>query len=198
MERINSSNAVANLFGVGKSGFGAGVPATGTKATYLSPEWCNGVQEAISRVIESKLGDLDPDDHEQLLKAINAVVPEDALRATVSKTLSAGFYSWPVTLDIDPDTGATIAYYSIRNVYKLAVTRAVTISNPDAGNHPPGGMAVIVATNDATGHPLVFDTQYRIAAGEWDDSANAVNLMFLVFSPDGVIDVYITQRGEAA
>lgn len=52
MQRINSANVHADLFGPGKDGFQGGVPATNTPATFLTPEWHNHVQEEIANVIE--------------------------------------------------------------------------------------------------------------------------------------------------
>ena len=48
MQRINSTNRAANKFGAGKDGFQGGSPATGVKATYVTPEWANAVQEEIA------------------------------------------------------------------------------------------------------------------------------------------------------
>jgi hypothetical protein len=52
MQRINTANAAQNLFGVGRNGFSGGNPATNTPATFLSPEWCNSVQEELCGIVE--------------------------------------------------------------------------------------------------------------------------------------------------
>lgn len=52
MQRIATSNAVADMFGPGKYGFGAGNPAAGVRPTYFSADWCNQVQEEICALPE--------------------------------------------------------------------------------------------------------------------------------------------------
>jgi microcystin-dependent protein len=52
MQRINTANVAPNLFGFGRNGFSGGNPATNTPATFLSPEWCNAVQEELCGIVE--------------------------------------------------------------------------------------------------------------------------------------------------
>ncbi|CAH0444061.1 hypothetical protein LMG10661_00627 [Ralstonia syzygii subsp. syzygii] len=52
MKRIATTNAVVDLFGPGKNGFGAGNPAAGVRPTYFSADWCNDVQEEICALPE--------------------------------------------------------------------------------------------------------------------------------------------------
>ena len=73
MQRINSANRAANKFGAGKDGFQGGSPATGVKATYVTPEWANAVQEEIARAIEGAGIELDASKHDQLLAAIKSI-----------------------------------------------------------------------------------------------------------------------------
>ena len=73
MQRINSTNRAANKFGAGKDGFQGGSPATGVKATYVTPEWANAVQEEIARAIEGAGIALDASKHDQLLAAIKSI-----------------------------------------------------------------------------------------------------------------------------
>ena len=70
MERINSTNVAENLHGVGKHGFHGGNPQTGEKSTYFTPEWCNGLQEEVVRVIEAAGITPSGENFEQLLAAI--------------------------------------------------------------------------------------------------------------------------------
>lgn len=70
MQRINSTNVAENLHGIGKDGFKGGNPQTGEKSTYLTPEWCNGLQEEVVRVIESAGITPSDENYEQLLAAI--------------------------------------------------------------------------------------------------------------------------------
>lgn len=73
MQRINSTNRAANKFGAGKDGFQGGSPATGVKATYVTPEWTNAVQEELARAIEGAGIALDADKYDQLLAAIKSI-----------------------------------------------------------------------------------------------------------------------------
>ena len=70
MQRINSTNVAENLHGIGKDGFKGGNPQTGEKSTYLTPEWCNGLQEEVVRVIEAAGITPSSESYEQLLAAI--------------------------------------------------------------------------------------------------------------------------------
>lgn len=62
MHRIDTANARPNQNGTGKAGFNDNTDLAGQDATYLDPDWCNGVQEEIAAVIE---------DHESLVKGNN-------------------------------------------------------------------------------------------------------------------------------
>ena len=73
MQRINSTNRAANKFGAGKDGFQGGSPATGVKATYVTPEWTNAVQEELARAIEGAGIALDAAKYDQLLAAIKSI-----------------------------------------------------------------------------------------------------------------------------
>lgn len=70
MQRINSANKAVDLFGPGKHGFQPGVPSTNTPATFLTPEWCNAIQEEIARVIEHFSITLDTGNPGQLLAVL--------------------------------------------------------------------------------------------------------------------------------
>ena len=62
MHRIDTANARPNQNGTGKAGFNDNTDLAGQDATYLDPDWCNGVQEEMAAVIE---------DHESLVKGNN-------------------------------------------------------------------------------------------------------------------------------
>lgn len=53
MDFIQTVNKQVDKFGPGKHGFSAGDPATGVLATFLSPTWCDNVQQEIINVIEA-------------------------------------------------------------------------------------------------------------------------------------------------
>lgn len=121
---------------------------------------------------------------------------EDVLRRAVNTpNLAAGYYITPLALEIVG--GVVTPTYIDRNVMTLAVTESITLAEPET--IPAGGGARIIATIDATGNrALTLAAGYRIIDGEFDGDAGAVNILDLVFGgPDGVIDVQISQRGEA-
>lgn len=62
MHRIDTANARPNQNGTGKAGFNDNTDLAGQDATYLDPDWCNGVQEEIAGVVE---------DHALLVKGNN-------------------------------------------------------------------------------------------------------------------------------
>lgn len=62
MHRIDTANARPNQNGTGKAGFNDNTDLSGQDATYLDPDWCNGVQEEIATVVE---------DHAPLVKGNN-------------------------------------------------------------------------------------------------------------------------------
>ncbi|MEW5727710.1 MAG: hypothetical protein AB1918_07785 [Pseudomonadota bacterium] len=200
MDRINSANKAVDLFGAGKHGFKAGVPATGERATYMTPDWCNAVQEAPARAIERFLGPLDPADHEQLADAIEAAIAAALagyvgfLRPDVAATLSAGYFTAPVPVAIA--AGHAALDLDAGNVITIAVDGAFTLDFP-AGLAGKAGMVLVVATQDGVGgHALTLAAGYRLASGAWDTTAGAVNLLWVTSDGGGAaLDVVIAQRG---
>jgi hypothetical protein len=69
MKRIETTNRVPDLFGVGKPGFKNGNLVQGIKPTEFSAEWTNGVQEEILAVVEGE--GLVPAAGNQLLTALD-------------------------------------------------------------------------------------------------------------------------------
>lgn len=70
MKRIDSVNARPNLNGAGKSGFHDNNDISGQDATYLTPNWCNTLQEEIANAIEGSGKTLDPNNNAQLLEVL--------------------------------------------------------------------------------------------------------------------------------
>lgn len=83
MRRIDTATAVADLFGVGKSGFRNGNKALGIIPTDLNAEWFNAVQEEIANVIEAAGLAITPGDSTQLLKAITSMISGGDYKASV-------------------------------------------------------------------------------------------------------------------
>ena len=74
MHRINSVNARQNQNGIDKAGFHDNADLAGQDATYLTPIWCNTVQEEIANVIEGFGDTLDLQNNAQLLGTLNKIV----------------------------------------------------------------------------------------------------------------------------
>lgn len=70
MKRIDSVNARPDLFGSGKKGFHANDDVPGQDATYLTPDWCNTVQEEIANILEKNGVQLDPNNRQQLYELL--------------------------------------------------------------------------------------------------------------------------------
>ncbi len=81
MRRINTANASVDLFGVGKNGFQGGNPSANLPATFLSPEWCNAIQEELARTIEGLGVALNSGSNTQLLDALIAYFTPKSLFA---------------------------------------------------------------------------------------------------------------------
>lgn len=78
MDFIQTANKQADKFGTGKHGFSAGNPSGGIPATYVSPEWCDNVQQEIVNVIEGAGGTINPAQKNQLYQAIQAMISSNA------------------------------------------------------------------------------------------------------------------------
>ena len=72
MHRIDSATARQNLNGTGKNGFHDNADLPNQDATYLTPEWCNTMQEEVANVIEGLGTPLDKLDNKQLLNILTA------------------------------------------------------------------------------------------------------------------------------
>lgn len=70
MQRIDSINARPDENGIGKAGFNDNADIPGQDATYLTPTWCNTIQEEIAGLIENFGLNLDPSDRSQLIKVL--------------------------------------------------------------------------------------------------------------------------------
>lgn len=72
MHRIDSATARQNLNGAGKNGFHDNADLPNQDATYLTPAWCNTMQEEVANVIEGLGTPLDKLDNKQLLNILTA------------------------------------------------------------------------------------------------------------------------------
>lgn len=145
MQRINSANKAVDLYGPGKHGFQAGVPSTNTPATFLTPEWCNSIQEEISRVIENFGVALDSANPGQLLQVLLANF------ATASANIGEiGKISYvpAVTASANhlPVFGAEVSRTTYSQLWAFAqasgalVTEAQFATRPGCFSYGPGGV----------------------------------------------------------
>ena len=83
MRRVPDSNyPVRDLFGKGKHGFGPGDKTNGTIATIPGAAFMNSVQEEIANAIEQAGMELDPEDNQQLFKALGLVADSRQIRVS--------------------------------------------------------------------------------------------------------------------
>lgn len=96
MRRIATENRDIDRFGAGKDGFRAAVPGV-SEPTFLSPDFCNAVQESIVRLIE-EAGFTPTDDNDQFVQAIRILL--DGVRTGFQAPGgSAGIGHLPAGLD---------------------------------------------------------------------------------------------------
>ena len=100
MERINTSTRQIDKWGPGKDGFTDGALVPFQESTQLNAAWHDQVQEEVANVIEAAGMDLDPNDREQLLKAIQFLVaagmvePPATQTAHMRRSMPGGGFEW--------------------------------------------------------------------------------------------------------
>lgn len=130
MQRITHTTATPD------KKFQPGNPQTGVKATVVTSVWANSIQEEIANLIESRGIELDVEDSEQLLKAIESIQGSADKNTTllnnqVKASLGALFLFDLATIKsvvINADV-----YRTDSVVEKTAVGKIVLISKPKAG-----------------------------------------------------------------
>jgi|GEM_PF-5752921 len=78
MQRIDSANARQDVNGAGKAGFHDNTDLAGHDPTYLTPEWCNAIQEELANLLELNGVVLSKGDNTQLF---NLLATEESLLA---------------------------------------------------------------------------------------------------------------------
>lgn len=99
MQRINSVNARPDTNGTGKKGFHDNADLSGQDATYLTPDWCNTVQEELSNVVELSGLTLDSSNNQQLYQAIRY-----QLKLLSETIYHIGSWHGSNNIDYDPST----------------------------------------------------------------------------------------------
>lgn len=145
MQRINSANKAVDLYGPGKHGFQAGVPSTNTPATFLTPEWCNSIQEEISRVIENFGVTLDSTNPGQLLQVLLANFA--AASANVGEIGKISYVpAVAASANHLPVFGAEVSRTTYSQLWAFAqasgalVTEAQFATRPGCFSYGPGGV----------------------------------------------------------
>lgn len=148
MQRINTTNAVPNLFGTGKPGFADGVPGL-TPATYLNAAWFNSLQEEIANLIEFAAIALNGNDRTQLRQAVNSLITSAlATHRTQSDALYAA-KTLPVASEV------------LRGIVELA-SNAEALAGADTSRAvTPASLAAVLAGHFEAADP---HPQYRNAA----------------------------------
>lgn len=76
MRRIDTSTAAQDLFGKGKHGWRNGNPQAGVRPTQFNAEFVNALQEEIANAIENAGINLNPEDNQQLFRAVEKIASE--------------------------------------------------------------------------------------------------------------------------
>lgn len=144
MDFIQTSNKQLDKFGAGEHGFSGGNPSGGVSATFMSPEWCDDVQQELINVIKAA-----------------GIAPAAATRNQLLLALrSAGVFQTPPTGD-RTTKAATTAMFGTEFAASLAVPgyqrlpSGLIIQWGIWSSHATPGNAVAVA------FPLAFPTAIR-------------------------------------
>lgn len=113
MHRISSVNARQNQNGIGKAGFHDNADLAGQDATYVTPEWCNALQEEIANCIEGFGQALNPANNIQLLGILQSL-------STKIDSLENQLDSLETDLSNIEDTAIGDLYITTRNFMNAA------------------------------------------------------------------------------
>ena len=97
MHRIDSVTAREDVNGIGKKGFSDNVDLPQHDATYVTPEWCNAIQEEIANAIEMSGIELDKNNNTQLAQAVVGLV-----KPLVQAIYHVGSCHGSYSMDYDP------------------------------------------------------------------------------------------------
>lgn len=153
MKRIETTNREIDKFGPGKAGFRVAMPGV-SEPTYLSADWCNGVQESIVRVIE-EAGMHPSTNYDQFSVAIKGLIDNGVLTlANPSGSENIGNGDETV---LDSFNALQLADYAAVRAYvgprkSIYVTGYLALSAPSgmSGMFVPDPSDTISADNSAT------------------------------------------------
>lgn len=131
MQRINSSTAREHINGLNKNGFHDNYDLSGQDATYLTPEWCNTIQEELCNLIEKNGYSLDLESREQLYNILATNDKLLALSEEIEKKLATFATKTALKQAIDYDSANLQKHKDAKNPhpqYLLATTFGVDLA----------------------------------------------------------------------
>lgn len=179
MQRINTVNKVANLFGAGKDGYGPGNPATGQSATAMSPDALNALQEEIAGVVEGAGIALNPASNAQLLAAILWLI-NPANNAQLTSAISAMIINRNISgmlRSITPVGGALVREYA-------EIINAATVGGIEIG------MAYNCAVDPVTGVWAGRDVADICWLEKWSDAGGLQQIWYAPTAAAGAVPVW--------
>lgn len=146
MKRIDSANVHLDLFGPGKHGFSGGNPSTNTPATFLTPDWCNHVQEELANAVEGLGVTLNSGARNQLITALLATFAnKSAFAGEVGKisyvpSTAPTENHMPAFGSLVSRSGAYSELWAFAQASGCLVTDAVHASRPGCFSYGPDGV----------------------------------------------------------
>lgn len=128
MHRINSVNARANQNGTGKAGFHDNADLAGQDATYLTPTWCNTIQEEIANLLEKNGAELDISINDQLYHLLATHADLLALAQEMDNKLQNNASNTNTTIQNLLDLLNSLQE-SLKNVYPKIIASGVATGN---------------------------------------------------------------------
>ncbi|MCF8999304.1 hypothetical protein [Acinetobacter nectaris] len=200
MQRINSVNARPDLNGTGKAGFHDNSDLSGQDATYLTPDWCNTLQEELCNLIEKNGYTLDSNSREQLYKIIATNDSVMALAEAIENRLMTLATKAALQQAIDYASANLQQHKSAKNPhpqYLLASTFGVNLPMTASADTP------IADTNRVYGWDgLDGDTNFEVGGVRWWNSKSGTFtfkpwrsygqfLLYFDFQPQGNGNIYV-------
>lgn len=153
MDRISTLTKLANLFGIGKSGFQDGNLAAGVSPTAFNAAWCNGVQEELLAIVEGAGVTPDATKYNQAARVIQAGSLAVGTAVNTSDAI-VGTFTLPPTTLIDG--------------MKLEVRCPTTNTTATPTFTPIAGVLNAAAIVKGTGAPLVPGDLPLLPTLKWD------------------------------
>ncbi|ENW79785.1 hypothetical protein F909_02888 [Acinetobacter sp. ANC 3929] len=203
MERINTINARPDVNGAGKKGFHDNADISGQDATYISPEWCNHVQEEIANIIEGFGEALNPAQKNQVYMVVKGI--NDRTTAIENFIENIVDYFYPVGVIIDfgiPDFNPNVKYVGTTWVRHGEGKASVGLSDQESD---PLWTKSVGSTFGSFTHQLSIaqlPSHYFVFANQWagttpPDVEEILNHDDIGWAKDGSADTAFRQRTES-